>query len=209
MVRPSKREQIMQAAERLFTSRRFHEITLDDIVREAHVGKGTVYTHFADKDDLFFQVATSGSDELCALLRQRVTGDAPFADQLVQACRAVSAFFSSRRQLFRMIQAEDARMSLCRGDAHERWMEKRRRLVEAMGAILHTGQVEGKVRGDLPAEILAGFLLGMLRTRARELHDDKIAVGEGLLVDLFLNGAGRLEPGALGAAGAVEREARA
>ena len=105
----------MQAAEKLFTSRRFHEITLDDIVHEAHVGKGTIYTYFKDKDDLFFQVATSGFGELCALLRRRVAGDAPFRQQLLQACKAATAFFEGRRQLSRMIQSEDARMCLCSG----------------------------------------------------------------------------------------------
>ena len=38
MARSSKREQIMRVAERLFTSKRLHEITLDDIVREACLG---------------------------------------------------------------------------------------------------------------------------------------------------------------------------
>lgn len=211
MVRPSKREQIMQAAEKLFASRRFHEVTLDDIVREAHVGKGTVYTYFKDKDDLFFQVATSGFDELCDLLRRRVPGDAPFVEQLVQACEAVRTFFNRRRQLFRMIQAEDARMSLCRGNTHEQWIQKRQRLVEALAAILHTGQIQGKVRNDLPAETLANFLMGMLRTRARDLQEDKSAMREQLLVDLFLNGAGRLEPAGVSAPGrsSAERKARA
>jgi AcrR family transcriptional regulator len=201
----------MQAAEKLFTSRQFHEITLDDIVREAHVGKGTIYTYFADKDDLFFQVATSGFDSLCDLLRRLVPGDACFVEQLVQACEAVSTFFNRRRQLFRMIQAEDARMSLCRGITHEQWIQKRQGLVEAMGAILHRGQVQQAVRDDLPPEVLANFLLGMLRTRARDLRDEKSAVTEELLVDLFLKGAARPEPAALPAArrSSAGREAQA
>ena len=70
--RPDKRLAIMQAAESLFTSRRLHEITLDDVAREAQVGKGTIYRYFQDKDDLFFQTATQGFDELCDLLQQRV-----------------------------------------------------------------------------------------------------------------------------------------
>jgi AcrR family transcriptional regulator len=189
MSRPGKREQIMRAAEKLFAGRRLHEVTLDDIVREAHVGKGTIYTYFKDKDDLFFQVATAGFEELCDLLQRRVAGDAPFREQLLQACGAISAFYSRRRQLFRMMQTEDARMPLCRGNLRERWQQKRRRLVESMGKILRKGQLEGLVRSDLADQTLASLFLGLLRARARNLGADGSVIGDNVLVDLFLRGA--------------------
>jgi len=201
MTRPGKREQIMQAAEKLFASRRLHEITLDDIAREAHIGKGTIYTYFRDKDDLFFQVATAGFEELCDLLARRVAGDAPFEQQLLQACGAISAFFSRRRQLFRMMQTEDARMPLCRSTLRERWRERRQRLVDSVGGILRRGQEEGAVRDDLAEQTLAGLLLGLLRARARDLGEDSGAVGDEVLVDVFLRGAGRATPVARGAGG--------
>jgi len=191
MPRTDKRKTIMQAAEKLFASRRYHEITVDDIVREAHVGKGTVYTYFKDKDDLFFQVAMSGFDELCDLIRCRVSGDAPLRERLLQACAATSAFFARRRQLFRMIQSEDARMSLCHGDACERWKERRQQLVEVLREILHAGQSDGDLRDDLAAEPMANFLLGLLRARARDMRDGGDVVSDDLVVDLFLNGARR------------------
>jgi AcrR family transcriptional regulator len=205
MAKPGKREQIMQAAEKLFTSRRLHEITLDDIVHEAHIGKGTIYTYFKDKDDLFFQVATAGFEELCDLLQRRVAGDAPFRDQLLQASGAISAFFSRRRQLFRMIQTEDARMPLCRGSMRQHWQDRRRHLVESLARIVHKGQVEGLVRGDVPDQTLAGFLLGLLRTRARNLGEDKDVIGDDLLVDLFLRGAGQAAPAVPGAASPLDK----
>lgn len=187
----------MQAAEKLFTSRRFHEITLDEIVQEAHVSKGAIYTYFKDKDDLFFQVVTSGFDELCDLLHREVPENAPFAEQLLHTCEAVSAFFSRRRQLFRMIQAEDARISWCSGRVRERWTEKRRQLITAVAEIIQKGLDEGKIRADVPAQVLANFLLGMLRTRARDLAGEPEEVRQHeLVVDLFLHGAGRTIEGA-------------
>ena len=180
----------MQAAERLFTSGRFHEITIEEIVQEAHVGKGTVYTYFKDKEDLFFQVATSGFDDLCEVLRRRVPGNAPFERQLLHACAAISTFVDSRRQLFRMIQAEDARISWCRGHIRERWTAKRRQLAAAVAEIIRKGVDEGEVRSDVPPEILAGLLLGMLRTLARDLAEEPEATRRlPLVLELFLHGA--------------------
>ena len=202
-----RRHQIMQAAERLFTSRRFHEITMDDVAQAAQVGKGTLYRYFADKDDLFFQTATSGFDELCGLLERKVPEHAAFAEQILAVCRQVSDFFLRRRPLFRMMQAEDSRMLLCRGSLHDRWMEKRKALVAAVAQILKKGVAEGALRDDVPAEILAQFLLGMLRTRGRDLDEapEPFQKHE-IVVDLFCRGAART--GARAAESASDRRTR-
>ena len=189
MPRQSKREPILQAAEKLFSFRRFHEITMDDVAREARVGKGTIYRYFRDKDDLFFQVISSGVAELCALLERKVADDSPFPEQLAQACAAISAFFARRRQLLRMFQAEDARMSLSPGKRKERWAGKRGLLVESLAGILSRGREQGLVRGDVPPPVLAELLLGLLRARARKLSANDPAMDDAQLADLFLHGA--------------------
>jgi AcrR family transcriptional regulator len=192
-----KRQQIMQAAEAMFTSRRFHEITLDEVAASAKVGKGTIYRYFADKDELFFQIATSGFEELCELVRQKVPRDVGFAEQLLEVCTQISGFFRRRRQLFRMMDGVEGRMAWCGRSVRAQWNQKRKLLLAAMGERIRAGLAEGKVRCDVEAEVLAGVLLGMLRTWARE-GGDRSGVGPGqqLVVDLFLNGAGRNRPGA-------------
>ena len=191
MARQDRRRQIMRAAEQLFTSRRFHEITTDEVARAAGVGKGTMYRYFRDKDDLFFQTATAGFDELCDLVRQPVAGDAAFAEQLRSTCRRICKFFDGRRQLFRMMQAEDFRLAISKGAVCGRWMEHRKHLVAAVADIVRRGVAEGQIRRDVPPEALASFLLGMLRTRARDLEDAPRPVRRlETLIELFCRGAG-------------------
>lgn len=156
----------MRAAEKLFTSRGYHEISLDDVVQAAKVGKGTIYRYFKNKEDLFIQTAQSGFDELCEIIRREVPGDASFSEQLLSACRRISRFFARRRQLFRMMQTEHARMFWRRGEVRSRWRERRRKLIEAVAVIIGKGVAEARVRSDIPPEVLARYLLGMLRTRA-------------------------------------------
>jgi AcrR family transcriptional regulator len=179
----------MRAAEKLFTSRRYHEISLDAVVQEAKVGKGTIYRYFRNKDDLFLQTATGGFDEICDLISRQVPGDASFADQLVSVCRDISQFFSRRRQLLRMMQSEDARMQWCRGEMRERWVSHHKKLVSVLAEIMQKGVREGRVRSDIAPEMLATFLLGMLRTRARamaELSEESRPIE--FVVDLFIHG---------------------
>ena len=188
------RQQIMYEVEKLFTSRRFHEITLDDVAHAAQVGKGTIYRYFQNKDDLFFQTATSGFDELCELLSRKVPENASFFEQILSACNQISFFYDSRRQLFRMMQAEDSRMYWHKGTIRERWMAKRKKLIAALAEIINKGVAEGKIRTDVPPEALASFLLALLRTRSRDLADmPEVTQRHELLVDLFIRGAGLYE----------------
>jgi len=191
MPKRDRRADIMRAAERLFTSRRYHQITLDDVVGEARVGKGTVYRYFGSKDDLFFQTAMRGFDELCGLLGASVSADVPFDRQLLAACREISRFFDRRRQWVRLVQAEEGRMYWESEPIRSRWLGERRKLVGAVAAIFQRGVSAGRVRCDVPPEVLANFLLGLLRTRARDLADLKERHKSlELVVDVFCRGAG-------------------
>jgi AcrR family transcriptional regulator len=190
MSRLERRQTIMREAERLFTSRRFHEVTLDEVAAAAHVGKGTIYRYFKDKDDLFFQVATSGFEELCSVIQTRVPGEGTFIDKLNRACREIGGFFGSRRQLMRMMQGEAGRMQSARGQIKKEWNARREHLLRLVANIFEEGKAQGAIRTDIAADVMAGFLLGMLRTRAREMGDvPKAARDYAVLVDLFFNGA--------------------
>lgn len=189
--RNGKKGQIMLAAERLFTSQRFHEIRLDDVAREAKVGKGTIYLYFPGKDELFFQTATNGLDELCTLLQDRPEHSC-FTEEITWACGKISEFFETRKQLFRMMDDEDSRLCLSRGNMGQRWQGKRKPLVAAVSAIIQRGISDNRIRADINPEILAEFLLGILRTWARDL-DFKLDADSAkkLIVELFCNGAKR------------------
>jgi AcrR family transcriptional regulator len=185
----------MRAAEALFENRRFHEITLDQVAALAHVGKGTIYRYFADKDDLFFQTATSGFDDLCHRLECGVPNDSSFEARLLAACTQVIAFFRERRRLFRLMDAEQGRVEPGQPELSELWQTKRQRMVRAMAAILEQGCACGRMREHLPLEVMATYLLGMLRTRARDLSNAPEAHRRvELVLDLFLHGVDRRPP---------------
>jgi len=184
-----KKLRIMEAAVRLYRARQFHELTLDEVADEADVGKGTIYLYFTDKDDLFFQTAVAGFDEMCERLRASATAGASFRDRLVQACETISDFFRDRRPLFRMILAEGER-TLGRKSLRQRWAERRKKMTAIVSEIVAHGVASGDVRADVPAEIMAEYLLGMLRTRSWELEDQPPARRTlASVVDLFVNGA--------------------
>ena len=50
----SKKARILQAAEEVFSTRGYIEATLDEIIKVADTGKGTVYKYFGNKENLFY-----------------------------------------------------------------------------------------------------------------------------------------------------------
>jgi TetR/AcrR family fatty acid metabolism transcriptional regulator len=59
----AKREQLINAAIRVFADKGFHQAKMQDIAIAADVGKGTIYEYFATKDELFLAVYDSWMDE--------------------------------------------------------------------------------------------------------------------------------------------------
>jgi AcrR family transcriptional regulator len=58
-VSAERRAQIMQAALACFARKGYHRTTMDDIVAESGLSKGTLYWYFKSKDDLFMSLVKS------------------------------------------------------------------------------------------------------------------------------------------------------
>jgi len=186
-----KRSAILRAAEEMVRGRGYHEVTMEEVARAAHVSKGTLYTYFRDKDELFFQLATEGFEELCELLRSQSCDELPFRERLLGICRQISSFFRRRKPLMRVVSEHEGRTAGLRREMRSRWKQKRLPMVQAVAAIIEQGVTGGQVRSDVPTAALAELLLGTLRARGRRMQEE----GEELLsiesvVEVFLNGAG-------------------
>ncbi len=190
-----RRQQIMRAAEELFTNRRFHEITTDEIAARAGIGKGTIYRYFKNKEELFHETALHGFEELCTLLSTEDSRAEPLESRLLRACQRIDRFYRSRRRLFGLMQAEENRMASTRGRMRRHWRERRQRLTGIVAAIITEAAERGEVRLDVVPERLASLLLGMLKSMAREPFESD---GVDIIVDLFLHGASASErPGGM------------
>src|SRR5450756_99069 len=58
------RQEILRAAETIFTRHDFHEVLMEDVAHECGVGKGTLYRYFPSKHDLYLAVMFEGIDAL-------------------------------------------------------------------------------------------------------------------------------------------------
>jgi AcrR family transcriptional regulator len=76
MQKPSdeKRDAIRDAAAKLFASKPYHEVRLDDVVAAAGIGKGTLYVYFKSKDELFAALVIEAFEKLVESMEHRLSG---------------------------------------------------------------------------------------------------------------------------------------
>jgi AcrR family transcriptional regulator len=58
------RQEIIEVSARLFARYGFRKTSIDDVAAAARIGKGSVYLHFASKEELFGAVVRSASDAM-------------------------------------------------------------------------------------------------------------------------------------------------
>ena len=163
MVKKDKRRIILDAAESLFLSRRFDQATLEDVRLKAHVGKGTIYRYFTDKEDLYTQMVLSGLDDLHALLKEKALAARTPDARLLAAAEALRAFYRERRNLFQSAHAEFLRGAFRSRDLHKEIHEHWRRTADLIASVIEEGKSERSYRSDIPAQAAARMFLAMMR----------------------------------------------
>ena len=78
----SREEVILEAADRLLARYGYRKMTIDDLAREAGIGKGTVYLHFRSKEDVVLSHMDRIVNRVMARLKEIAASDAPPAAKL-------------------------------------------------------------------------------------------------------------------------------
>ena len=164
MAKEKKRREILKAAEDLFLSHRFDQVTMDQVRQKAGVGKGTLYRYFSSKDDLFGQVILSGLDDLHSLMKQEVErADSP-TTQLLAAARTMQGFHRQQRSMFRTLHAEWVRGILGNGQLRDELRTRRRRTGKLLASIFRSGMEKSEFRNDLPPAVAARMFMAAIRS---------------------------------------------
>jgi TetR/AcrR family fatty acid metabolism transcriptional regulator len=97
------RERILEAAERLFAEKGFHETAMDEIVRASKVSKGGVYFHFPSKEELFFALLDKLADALQREVQREITRRRGAVAKIQGALEVVLRTLTSQRHLAQII----------------------------------------------------------------------------------------------------------
>src|SRR5579884_61426 len=90
---------ILQAAEELLLERGYHDMSIDDIAARVGISKGTVYLHFASKDDLVFALFEQGMQQFITALDAMLASPGTPREKLGAIIRQMSVGLVNPRRL--------------------------------------------------------------------------------------------------------------
>ena len=157
------REKLYAAAVSLIGEQGYHGTTVDDIVERAGVAKGTVYYHFAGKEELFQAMLTDGLERLSDAFRTQVDAHDDPVEALDGIVRTELSFIHDNQAFSKLLMSE-----LWRGDRvwREALVMLRERYVSCVVVVLRRGVESGAFRSDLDPERAASILFGTIATAA-------------------------------------------
>ncbi|GGD76291.1 TetR/AcrR family transcriptional regulator [Paenibacillus nasutitermitis] len=99
-----RRLQVVEAAARSFAMFGYKATTMDLVSKIASVGKGTIYTFFATKEELFDEIIGQLTHELRALAERTIDREAPFFDNLAKVLHELLRFRSKHELIVKLSQ---------------------------------------------------------------------------------------------------------
>lgn len=103
-----RREEILEAATRLFAAEGFARTDVQVVADELGVGKGTVYRYFETKEALFLAAVDRAMHQLREHVDTAVDREADPLDQLAAAVHAYLAFFDAKSECIELLILERA-----------------------------------------------------------------------------------------------------
>jgi TetR/AcrR family transcriptional regulator, cholesterol catabolism regulator len=153
----AKKQQILEAAAKVFRQRGYDRATLRDIAKEARLLPGSLYYHISSKADLLRLIVEQPIRDVCAQLEDLVVADAAAAEKLGRAIAVhLQAFEAHYPSLFVYLQ------NLLQVDAMRYPLQKQaKRYEECWQRLLIQGIQRGEFPPDLDVKVATFAILGM------------------------------------------------
>jgi AcrR family transcriptional regulator len=140
----SREDLILDATDRLLARFGYRKMTVEDIAREAGIGKGTVYLHFASKEEVVLSHVERIVRRLLDRQKVIIEGDDAPAEKLRQMLllRVMFRFDSVQHYTESISEVlRDLRLALL--ERRERWFEEE---AKAFATVVREGQRTGAFR---------------------------------------------------------------
>lgn len=191
-----RHEQIVLAATKLFREKGYHGTTMQDIAEAVRLQKGSLYLHIASKDELLFQIVSTGVERTLRELEEIYKLPLSPADKLKEAVRYHIGFTASEKDVLGVLLEDSKHLSLGRRKLIAGYLKRYEQVFESL---VEEGMRCGEFR-SMDVKVVSFAFLGMCNwlyrwySKAGRLGPEQIA---NIFVDLILGSIGALpSPGA-------------
>lgn len=161
-VRAQKKQQtrgaILEAALKLFTRQGYDHTSIDQLAQAAGIGKGTIYSYFQTKSEIFLAFCEEQLAFVHQELAARTDPDSPLLDQLLTLFMGEFRFVSRNREFGRILLRETVFPKDLTG---ERSRELDDKYIGLLTRIFKQAQLRGELRTDLELILVTGHFYAL------------------------------------------------
>ena len=199
------RKAIVDAAVKLFAENGFEDTSMEELAREAGVGKSTIYGYFSAKEEIFLAYCEAELDYAFAMLDRKIDEDAPLVDQLVAQMMGQITFVTRNKDFGRIFVRE---MFFPKKRTQLNFRDLNNRYVSKLGEVLGRAQLRGELPPDTDLLLTIAHFHALYMIAISTVYTEEVPSIEG--VEVLLRGLilqTLLGPAALTQAPAGLREA--
>ena len=157
---------ILQTAEEVLMEKGYHETSIDEIASRVGIAKGTVYLHFASKEDLVFALFDKDLEQFQQLVDSTIASELTARAKMEAILHVLyGSFFSKRFQLLYSLSNS--------ADLRRIFVEKKgcmREIWERISALITTLLEEGKSAGEfdttIPTSVMVSAFFSLLSPKS-------------------------------------------
>ena len=162
-----RRQDILDAAEKIFFRKGFQDTTVDDIAEQAELSKGTVYLYFKSKEELASAIVYHGISIMNDAFRKASDSREKGIEKIEEIGKAFFTFYREHTDHARFMRS----LGQLRQQGHSCGQQKKIAKksgegMQIMAEAITAGQKDGSIRKDLDplmtALALAAFSQGIL-----------------------------------------------
>jgi AcrR family transcriptional regulator len=161
--RQEREQLILQAAEELLLEHGYHDTSIDEIAARVGISKGTVYLHFASKEDLVFALFERGLQGFLRAIETILASPAtPRAKlQAIIEQHVFASMSSQRSQLLGAVAQSMELRGLLAAKKHD-LMERLEEPTRRINAVLEEGKAAGEFDLTVPTPVMLAFFTSLL-----------------------------------------------
>ena len=163
--RKEREDLILQVAEEVITEKGYHDTSMDEIAQRVGISKGTLYLHFASKEELVMALIEHSMPLFLQGIEQIVAsalGPRGKLEAILQMM--VKGTLGKKRFEFFTALSQSAELRKL-FEEHELRLRKLgiwQRLFAEVSTLLEAGKTTGEFDGSLPTEVMVGAFLSLL-----------------------------------------------
>ncbi len=187
-----RRELILTSAQKLFEKKGYELTTVDEIAAEAELGKGTIYSYFKSKDEIYIAILEKGLDILRERMNKAEAGKKTAIETLYALYDTFIEYHQEKRGFIETLFVQvDEQILFHLGDLVRGLKNKSSEWVELVSRVLQKGIDNGEfVRFDVDkmSKTIIGMILGIIIQYEMGRIDEDLANYRSAVFQLAMEG---------------------